>query len=195
MLICLPFAGHDGATSQSVQAEQSGAALQAQSSSPPPFSAAEDPGTSVNLAHQSQSVEAVQRQPTVATVMTQPRSHKQQPHEQTTQTAGRAHQPSKATASRPQAANGLRDKKAASSRLMKPWSTTCKGTPGRTGNVLADQYSSVISDSEDSDAEEAQPVSLLRNVDAGSIQSSKPLSLLILPASWCACWGFRRILL
>ena len=176
-----------------MEAEQSGAALQVQPSSPPPSSAAEDPRTAVDLAHQSQSVEAVQRQPTVATATTKHRSQKQQQHEQATQTASRTHQPSEATASRPQAANGLRDKKAASSRPRRPWSTTRKGTPGRTGNVLADQYSSIISDSEDSDAEEAQPVSLLRNVDAGSIQSSKPLSLLILTRF--AFWGFRRILL
>ena len=178
-MLCQWFhdAGGAGATSQSKQGSQRDAAKQAQPlASPLPASPNQtSPTLSGSASTQPSKTRSTQAHAADTTSSNQSKAHVQQKLDQTTQTASNLEQPS-SSAFKQQSSSALRSRssKAADARPRRTWPSIRNGKPGRSVNVLVDEYSSVISDSEDSDAEEAQqPVSMLRNVSANMIQSSK----------------------
>lgn len=163
-------AGQPDVHPQPVQRE-SAAGLQAQ---PVPHLASAN-GHMSNTVDSRQPADAKADLDSLGTLVTdQPRSRLSQ------HPASAAHQPSGMTApNRQETVHSVH--KGVNTQLCKPqsdrpprrpWPTVRKTAAGDSGNVLLDQYTSVISDSEDSDAEGAQQP-LLKDITASSIQRSK----------------------
>ena len=179
-MLCQWFhdAGGAGATSQSKQGSQRDAAKQAQplASQLPASPNQTSPTLSGSASTQPSKTRSTQAHAADTASSNQSKAEVQQKLDQPTQTAPNLEQPSSYAAFQQQSSSALRSRssKAADARPRRTWPSIRNGKSGRSGNVLVDEYSSVISDSEDSDAEEAQqPVSMLRNVSASMIQSSK----------------------
>ena len=171
-------AGSAAATSQSKQAPQHDAAKQAQ---PVPSQVPASPNQTSPALSRSKSRKSSKTRSTHAhaedtTSPNQSKADVQRKLDQSTQTAPHLEQTGSPAVSQQASSRALRSRSSKSANVTprRTWLTAQNGKPGFSGNVLVDEYSSVISDSEDSDAEEAQPpVSMLRNVSANMIQSSK----------------------
>lgn len=153
--------------------------------------------SSAAAANANQSAAAAQQTP--ASTASQP---SRQPHSKhaTADQQPKGHQPAQAAAtaagdlvkapskdeqkSRVGSRGQLPDRsRAADRKPRQSWSSVRRTKASQTGSPLVDRYSSVISDSEDSDAEEPQrPASLLGNVNASDIQCSE-IQLLVIDLS------------
>lgn len=124
-----------------------------------------------------------------AAVTPQSRSDEQQ---QPSHSADDIDQPSSSVTDRQETGNVPQDAQTKAQRKRKPrtaWPAVQKPAAGSSGSVLVDQYSSPISDSEDSDAEAAQQP-LLKHLTAISIQSSECFQ----PQSAAMCCGMPVVL-